>query len=99
MPEIKTGLITQIRENQEFENNQATLRKKYNINTDTEKIVVEKSSVLKTITKIISAIIKTSANLALIVLSTIGLFSLVYPNIRVELLITAKEIYEQLFNS
>ena len=97
--EINFPLLKAFRENQKRQHEQKALRAEYDIK-DEDFIVVEKKNavaqILKTIFHALFITLNILINVLLIVLATIGLASLIYPNIRAEVLSAAKDIYVEI---
>lgn len=95
MSRIKRSLVSQIKEQQEFEKQQNELKRKHKIE-EKNIIVVEKSNMTKFLIRTIGNIVRISATILILVLASIGLTTLLYPQIRNELLIILHQIIEQL---
>ena len=95
MSKFKKKLVQDIRNEQETAVKQEALRKQHGIQ-DEHVIIVEKSNMVKFTVRQITAIIKFVTTALLLTLAAIGLLSLIYPNIRSELLIVLSQYYEYL---
>lgn len=95
MSRIKRSLVSQIKEQQEFEKQQKELKRKHRID-EKNVIVVEKSNMTKFLIRTIGNVVRISATILILVLASIGLTTLLYPQIRNELLIILHQIIEQL---
>ena len=82
MSKFKKGnLITGYQEQQTFQEQQAKLREKNNIQDDSV-VVVEKSNMAKFTVKTISAILRIAALVVLLALAAVGVICLIYPSTR-----------------
>ena len=95
MSRIKRSLVSQIKEQQEFEKQQNELKRKHKIE-EKNIIVVEKSNMTKFLIRTIGNIVRISATILILVFASIGLTTLLYPQIRNELLIILRQIINQL---
>ena len=95
MSRIKRSLVSQIKEQQEFEKQQKELKRKHRID-EKNVIVVEKSNMTKFLIRTIGNVVRISATILILILASIGLTTLLYPQIRNELLIILRQIIEQL---
>lgn len=95
MSRIKRSLVSQIKEQQEFEKQQNELKRKHRIE-EKNVIVVEKSNMTKFLIRTIGNVVRISATILILVLASIGLTTLLYPQIRSELLIILRQIINQL---
>lgn len=82
MSKYKKTLVNHINEQKIEEKKQSYIRKKYGICEEEKVIVVEKNHWIKFIIKTISAIIKVTCQIAILMLSMIGLMTILYPEIR-----------------
>lgn len=88
----KTGLMKEIREENEFAAWQQSLKEKHHID-DEDVIVVEKKSLGKFLIRLFLSGIKLTASITLILLAAAGILTLVYPNTRNEFLGVALNIF------
>lgn len=95
MSKFKKKLVGDIRQEQETAIQQESLRQQHGIQ-DENVIVVEKSNMVKFMIRQLSAIIKFVATTMILVLAAIGLLSIIYPNIRSELLTVLLQYYNSL---
>lgn len=95
MSRIKRSLVSQIKEQQEFEKQQNELKRKHGIEGENV-IVVEKSNMTKFLVRTIGNVIRIFATIIILILASVGLTTLLYPQIRNELLIILRQIIEQL---
>ena len=95
MSKFKKKLVGDIRQEQETAIQQESLRQQHGIQ-DKNVIVVEKSNMVKFMIRQLSAIIKFVATTMILVLAAIGLLSIIYPNIRSELLTVLLQYYDSL---
>jgi|GEM_PF-798680 len=91
---FKDGFITGVKKEKETQKEQELLHKKHHV-VDADIVVVEKSNAWKWIINKMIAFIKLISTMLLLVLAAIGLFCLLYPNIRAEFIITAGQILAQ----
>ena len=87
--------MSQIKEQQEFEKQQKELKRKHRID-EKNVIVVEKSNMTKFLIRTIGNVVRISATILILILASIGLTTLLYPQIRNVLLIILHQIIEQL---
>lgn len=97
MSRIKRSLVSQIKEQQEFEKQQNELKRKHGIE-ENNIIVVEKSNMMKFLIRTIGNVIRISATIIILFLASIGLTTLLYPKIRSEFLIIVHQIINQIFS-
>lgn len=93
MSRFKKGLVEEVKKEKAFEADQTRLKDKYNIKEDV--VVVEKNNVYKFTVKVVIGTIKTIATITLLVLATIGLLTLVYPETRNVFLEVLQQLYKQ----
>lgn len=98
---FKTTLVSKIKEEKAKEREQLDLRAKYNIDKGKDVVLVPVESIIQTILGKLIGAFKTLLIITLIILSAIGLLSLVYPGTREILLETfqgwQQELYQYLF--
>jgi len=92
---FKSGLMKEYVQKKEAEKEQKKLKAKHNIE-DENVIVVEKKFFLKFMLLILIGVIKTTAFIALLILASLGLLTLLYPEPREELLFVLNDIYSQI---
>lgn len=80
MSRIKRSLVSQIKEQQEFEKQQKELKRKHRID-EKNVIVVEKSNMTKFLIRTIGNVVRISATILILILASIGLTTLLYPQI------------------
>ncbi len=85
MEKYKTGLVAEYQEKLEYEQHQADLKKKHNIE-DADVVVVEKDDKIKFFIRLLISFIKTAAAICITILAALGVLSLIYPAIRSELI-------------
>lgn len=95
MSRIKRSLVSQIKDQQEFEKQQNELKRKHRIE-EKNVIVVEKSNMTKFLIRTIGNVVRISTTILILLLASIGLTTLLYPQIRNELLIIINQIINQL---
>lgn len=86
-----------VSEQKEFEKNQEKLHDKYE-DIEDEKVIVETSNSYKFTVNLIKNITKGLAGIMSIILSTIGILTLIYPNIRNEFLKVFSQILLEIKN-
>lgn len=91
---FKTGFATAARAELDKEAEQKRLHEKHNI-TDEHTLVVEKDNTFKFTVRMLGRVIRFIATVLLLSLATIGIISLIYPDVRAELLQVFMAIYEQ----
>ncbi len=95
MSKYKKGIVEDIKKEKVFEENQQYLKDKYNM-TGEAVVIVEKNNLLKYLIKYGVALIKLVVTIAILVLATLGVLTIVYPNSRHELLFVLEDIYSQM---
>ena len=95
MSRIKRSLVSQIKDQQEFEKQQNELKRKHRIE-EKNVIVVEKSNMTKFLIRTIGNVVRISTTILILLLASIGLTTLLYPQTRNELLIIINQIINQL---
>ena len=95
MSKYKKGIVEDIKKEKVFEENQQHLKDKYNM-TGEAVVIVEKNNLLKYLIKYGVALIKLVVTIAILVLATLGVLTIVYPNSRHELLFVLEDIYSQM---
>lgn len=88
---LKTGLVNEYRERQEFCKEQKRLREKHSIQDD-RIIVVEKKHYVKTALSIVWSIVRGLFTIFIFLLATVGALALIYPSVRTELMDVVKTI-------
>lgn len=91
----KTKLVLDIKREQEDAEEQKQLKEKYDIRNP-DVVVVEKSNMVKFTVRTFSAVLRTASTIILLVLAAVGLFTLIYPDIRAAFLNEIGNIYGQL---
>lgn len=94
MTKFKKTFVPDIQAKIDFEKEQEELKQKHNLETD--KVVVEKSNMVKFTVNTVKEIIRTLASILVFILAAIGLVALVYPEPRQALLGVWQEVYTQL---
>ena len=94
MTKFKKTFVPDIQAKLDFEKEQEELKQKHNLETD--KIVVEKSNMVKFTVNTVKDIIRTVANILLFILAAIGIVHIVYPEPRQALIGVWQEVYMQL---
>lgn len=92
MGKFKPTLVTVAKQKEEDQREQLRLRKKYNIPENIH--VVEKNNFLKLLLKCFRNVVKLVSTIIIVLLAFMGLTSIVYPNVRSELL----KIYISIWN-
>ncbi len=80
MPKFQKKLVGDIREEHAFQQQQQELKEKYDIEKDV--VVVEKTNAWKFTITMIVRLIKLLATMAILCLAVVGLYTLIYPEIR-----------------
>ena len=92
---LLTSYVKRIKQEEE----QKKLRSEYNIEQQ-DLLIVEKKNVIAQILRAIFqaffSVLRVSATILIILLSTIGLASIIYPNIRAEIVITIASIIQEI---
>lgn len=95
MAKLKNGIMDDILKEKEEQQKQEDLRKKYQVDGK-EVVIVEKNNMVKFFLRVLDGIIRIAATIIILLLAAIGLLTLLYPEIRVELLTVLQEIYRQI---
>lgn len=85
MAKFKMELVKSVREEKKKQQEQEALHKKHKIQDDGI-VVVEKSNMVKFTVRTMTRLVRLAAVILLFALATVGLFALVYPDIRGEFL-------------
>lgn len=93
MSKFKKGFVTGVKKEEAFAKNQEELHSKYHVQNN-QVIIVEKNHVVKFLINKIVALFKLFISIALYVLATIGLLTLIYPVIRTEFFSIMIQIYD-----
>jgi hypothetical protein len=88
------GLVNDIKEERQKEEEQQKLREKYDIGQNY--VVVETSNTGKFVINLFIRLIKATATVIILILAVIGLYALIYPEIRQPFFEVLKETYQQL---
>ena len=88
------GLVNDIKAERQKAEEQQKLRGKYNV--DQNYVVVEKSNTGKFILNLFIRLIKIAATITILLLAAIGLYTLLYPEIRQPFFEILKETHQQL---
>lgn len=91
----KKGLVQDIQEKKDFQKEQEILKKKHHMEQE-ERVVVEKSNMLKFLIRACGSIIRIAATIAILALAVAGTAALIYPGPRNELIHMWREVYVQL---
>lgn len=92
MSKYKRGIVDDIEAKHRFEEEQKSLKKKYQL--DTEKIVVEKNNTVKFMIRTFGGLIRIAAQIIICALAILGIMSLIYPGPRAALIQVLFEIYQ-----
>ena len=95
MSKYKKGIVEDIKKEQIFEESQQQLKDKYKM-TGEKVVIVEKNNFLKYLVKYNVSFVKLVVTIAILILATLGVLTLVYPNSRHELLLVLEDIYAQM---
>lgn len=90
MAKFKKKLVEDIKKEQEEEKRQKALREQYEIEQK-DVVVVEKNNMVKFTVSTVTALVRLCATIVILCLATIGLLSLLYPNVRTELMVVLQE--------
>lgn len=96
MNKFKKGLVKDIQKEKEFEKEQQNLKEKYSLDVSDDVVVVEKTNAYKFTVKMLVNAVKALATICLLVLATIGLITLIYPNSRNAFFYIMSSIYREL---
>lgn len=91
---FRKGLVGDVEKKISYEEGQKALREKYKIKEDV--VVVEKSSVLKVLIRAAGSAVRIMARILLVILATIGIIALIYPETRDALMTVLTGIMEQI---
>lgn len=91
---FKKGFASSAREELEREAEQKRLHNKHNIKDD-HAIVVEKDNMFKFTVRIFEQLTRLAATIIVLILAAIGIISLLYPEVRRELIDVLQAIIEQ----
>lgn len=91
----KTGLARQIREKEEFLQEQEIIKKKHHIE-DEDVVVVEKSNMVKFSIRLFLTIVRFAASAVILLLAAAGLIAIIYPQPREELIAVLTDIFYQI---
>ena len=94
MAKFNNVLVTGYRQQQEQEKKQNELKSKHHID-DPNVVVVEKNNMAKFTIKTLISVLRTTANILLVLLAIIGVLALIYPETRAGLL----EIWKDTVNN
>lgn len=95
MSKYKKGIVEDIKKEQIFEENQQHLKDKYQM-TGEKVVIVEKNNFLKYLVKYSVSFVKLVVTIAILILATLGVLTIVYTNSRHELLFVLEDIYAQM---
>lgn len=95
MSKYKKGIVEDIKKEKIFEENQQHLKDKYKM-TGEKVVIVEKNNFLKYLVKYSVSFVKLVVTIAILILATLGVLTIVYPNSRHELLFVLEDIYAQM---
>lgn len=90
----KNKLVADIKEEHRFEEEQNALKDKHGIENP-DVIVVEKTNMLKFLIRSFGILVRVVASIIILVLATIGVITLIYPDLRLGLLETFNSIFTQ----
>lgn len=96
MNKFKKGLVKDIQKEKEFEKEQQNLKEKYSLDVSDDVVVIEKTNAYKFTVKMLVNAVKALATICLLVLATIGLITLIYPNSRNAFFDIMSSIYREL---
>ena len=94
MGKFSNGLVDQVKKENELENRQKKLHKKYHVPDDV--VIVEKDNTIKFFVRTTGNVVKLIAGVVIFVLAVIGVAALIFPESRHELFheaaVTLKEL-------
>lgn len=96
MNKFKKGLVKDIQKEKEFEKEQQNLKEKYSLDVSDDVVVIEKTNAYKFTVKMLVNTVKTLATICLLILATVGLITLIYPNSRNAFFDIMSNIYREL---
>lgn len=94
MGKFKNTFVKEIRKEQERAREQERLRSKHHVEEDI--LIVEKTNMVKFLIRLSGRIIRVLLTVAIFLLATVGLMSLVYPEVRAELFLVFSQIMADL---
>lgn len=92
---FKNTLVTAVKTEEAEKKEQKRLHEKHHVEDQTVKIV-EKDNFVKFTIRTLAGIFRYIAAVVLFVLATIGVMSLLYPNVRAELFVVAGQLWTEL---
>lgn len=98
MSKYKKMLVSQIQEKRKYEKNQTELKHKHGIDEDGKIVVVEKNNTIKFLIRTLGEVISKVAQIIILILTIIGLMTLVYPELREPFLKIVQQIKLQFFS-
>lgn len=96
MSKFTKGLVKEVKKEHAFQQEQKQLKSKYRIQEDV--VVIEKNNFARLLVTVISSIIRFLAICGIVVLAIIGIFTIIYPQIRVPFIETIFKIIIELQN-
>ncbi len=96
MSKFSQGLVARAREEEKDRATQRHLQEKYQVNTDQDVLIVEKSSLVKYLLNMGVMTIRLMAGIILFLLALIGLAALIYPDTRAGLMYQGYLVLAQL---
>lgn len=82
---LKNGLVREVKEQIRQEEEQKQLHKKHTEIAD-DTVIIEKDNMGKFLIRCIARLIRTAAMITICIFAAIGILSVLYPNVRAELL-------------
>ncbi|WP_346663757.1 hypothetical protein [uncultured Merdimonas sp.] len=95
MSKYKKRLVQEVIDKKAFEAKQEQLKEKYQV-AEENKIIVEKSNMIKFLIRTAGAVVRVCAGGAVLILAAVGILALIYPGPRREMLLIGQEILEEL---
>lgn len=95
MGKYKKELVSKIVEEQKFQKKQSKLKEKYGLSDNV--VIIEKDNMIKFLFRLVESTIQKMATIILLILAIIGLFTLLYPEIRNAFLEIVNQILQQYF--
>lgn len=94
MGKFQSSLVKEIESQREFDSQQSKLKEKHNI-ADEHIVVVEKDNMSKFMVRTVGNLVRLAATVVLLVLATIGLLTLVYPELRTPFIDVMQSLMQQ----
>lgn len=92
---FRKGLVGDVKAKISYQDKQKNLRERYHVEKE-DVVIVEKSNMMKFLVRAAGAAIRILARIILIILATIGIIALLYPETRTGLQVILTGILEQI---